>query len=372
MMYYFDNNATTPVLPEVLEKMLPCFNQFFGNASSKTHAYGWQADELVKNARLQIAEAIGAETSEIYFTSGATESISLALQIVAENYAEKGKHIITCKTEHKAMLDELSLLEKKGFEIEYLEVDNQGLISIEKIRNAIKKETIALSVMHVNNETGLIQPIDEISKICEAHHILFISDCTQSLGKVEINVKQQKIAMACFSAHKLNGPKGVGTLYISRKNPRVKITKSQLTGVHENGIRAGTLNVPGIVGMGEAARLAHQNLTYRIKHLTELRNLFEKHILKHFKVTVNSGSADRVANTSNICFENFSNTEIIKLLPEIAFSTGSACTSANNEPSHVLQAMQVNAKHSVRFSFGVQNTEKEILEAVELMRKRLG
>jgi cysteine desulfurase len=370
-MIYLDNNATTPLLNEVLSSMLPCFDTHFGNASSKTHAWGWQADELVKQARIKMADSIGAEPSEIYFTSGATESIQLALNIIAENYVSKGKHIISCHTEHKAMLDVLEKLIRQGFEITLLPVNKEGVINLSALKDSIRTDTIAVSIMHANNETGLLHPVDEIGKICVEKQVIFLSDCTQSFGKISVEVKAMQVGMACFSAHKFYGPKGVGALYISRRNPRVALQASKTDGAQESGLRAGTINVPGIVGMGEAARLASNNLNTRKAHLSFLRNTFEKTLEEHFRIRIHCKDQDRLPNTSNICFLDFENTTLIKKLPELAFSTGSACTSANAAPSHVLQAMKAKAQNTVRFSFGIQNTEAEIDQAISYIKKQL-
>jgi len=369
-MIYFDNNSTTPLSAAVLEKMLPCFTINYGNASSKTHALGWQADELVKIARQQVADALGAESSEIYFTSGATEAINLAFNIIEENYANKGKHIISCLTEHKAVLDRLAALEKRGFSVSYLPVNPQGQIDINLLKQSIQSDTIAIAIMHANNETGVLHPIAEIGKICTAHKLLFFSDCTQSVGKVKLNVQDSSLAMACISAHKFNGPKGVGALYISRKNPRVQLLNSKIEGGHENGIRSGTLNVPGIVGLGAAISTAYLQMDERINHLLMLRNQFENGLKRIMPVTIHGEMAERLPNTSNICLSGVNNTELIKKLPYVAFSVGSACMSAIPEPSHVLEAMHAEAAFSARFSFGIQNTSEEVDDALTLIRNK--
>lgn len=371
IMIYFDNNSTTPVIAKVIDRILPCFNSFYGNASSKTHAFGWQADELVKIARKQLSDAIGAEEQEIIFNSGATESIHIALQIIADNYSSKGKHIISCVTEHKALLDGLKKLEKNGFEVSLLKVNSEGQIDLNELEYAIRTDTIAVCLMHANNETGLIHPVDVVGELCEKKQILFFSDCTQSLGKIKVDVKSMKMAMACFSAHKLHGPKGIGALYISRKSPRVALRNTCIAGAHENGLRPGTLNVPGIVGMGAAVALAHQEGESRTNFLRELRDHFESELKKYFNIIIHCDSQNRLPNTSNVCFVDFNNTELIKKLPKLAFATGSACTSMNNEPSHVLAAMGARASHSIRFSFGVQNTMTEIEHAIQYIKDRL-
>lgn len=370
-MIYFDNNATTPISAKVLERMIPCFTTYYGNASSKTHAAGWQADELVKIARSQVANAIGADDQEIIFTSGATESITLALEIIAENYASKGKHIISCVTEHKAMLDGLQKLEKKGFAISLLPVNSDGNIDIEALESEIRPDTIAVCLMHANNETGLIHPVEKIGQICKKHQTLFISDCTQSAGKISVNVKAMKMAMACFSAHKFHGPKGIGALYISRKSPRVATHLSKTEGGHESGLRSGTLNVPGIVGMGAAINEYHEQVETRMNTLMEMRDYFETELKNTFKVIIHCKNKIRLPNTSNICFLDYDHTTLIKKLPEIAFSTGSACSNMSNSPSHVLEAMNAIASNTVRFSFGFQNTLEEVKSAIEYMKKQL-
>lgn len=369
-MIYFDNNSTTPLSAAVLEKMLPCFSMYYGNASSKTHALGWQADELVKIARQQVAEALGAESSEIYFTSGATEAINLAFNIMEENYANKGKHIISCLTEHKAVLDRLAAMEKKGFSVSYLPVDQQGQIDLNLLKKSIQPDTIAIAMMHANNETGVLQPIAEIGKICIDHKLLFFSDCTQSVDKIRVNVKDSFLAMACISAHKFNGPKGIGALYISRKNPRVQLLNSKIKGGHENGIRSGTLNVPGIVGLGTAISTAYLQMDERKNHLLMLRNQFENGLKNIMPVTIHGEMTERLPNTSNICLSGVKNTELIKKLPSIAFSVGSACMSAIPEPSHVLEAMHAESAFSARFSFGIQNTSEEVDDALTLIRNK--
>ncbi|MFN4124127.1 MAG: cysteine desulfurase family protein [Flavobacteriales bacterium] len=370
-MIYFDNNATTPISAKVLERMMPCFTFYYGNASSKTHAAGWQADELVKISRAQVANAIGADDQEIIFTSGATESIMLALEIISENYASKGKHIISCVTEHKAMLDGLLKLEKKGFEINLLPVNSDGNIDIEALESAIRPDTIAVCLMHANNETGLIHPVEKIGQICEKYQTLFISDCTQTAGKISVEVKTMKMAMACFSAHKFHGPKGIGALFISRKYPRVTVNRSKTVGGHESGLRSGTLNVPGIVGMGAALNEYHEQAIKRMNTLLDMRDYFETEIKNNFNVKIHCENVNRLPNTSNICFRDFDHATLIKKLPEIAFSTGSACSSSSNKPSHVLIAMNAIASNTVRFSFGSQNTLEEVKSAIEYMKIKL-
>jgi len=360
---YLDHNATTPVDPEVLDTMLPYFRTRFGNAASRTHAFGWTASDAVDKARRQVAGLIGAEDQEIIFCSGSTEAINLGIKGVFENYSAKGKHLVTVSTEHKAVLDTCAALKQKGAEITVLPVDRQGTLDLHLLEQAIRPDTILVCIMQANNETGLLHPMQEIGEIVSRKGSLLFCDATQAAGKVQVNVKENHGALLCLSAHKLYGPKGAGALYVSRKNPRVSLAAQQQGGGHERGLRSGTLNVPGLVGMGKACELAQSRLWDDAMHLSRLRTLLEQYMLDLGNVFVNGNSRQRLPNTSNLCFAGIRASELIKLIPEIALATGSACTSAIAEPSHVLQAMQVSeafAWASVRFSLGRENTEEEI------------
>lgn len=361
---YLDNNATTPMDPRVLEAMLPFFTKHFGNAASSTHQFGWEAEGAVEYAREQVAELIGAEPKEIVFTSGATESDNLALNGIFEAYAAKGNHIITVTTEHKAVLDSCKHIEKKGGEITYLNVKADGLIDIYELEKAIKPNTILISVMYANNEIGVIQPIKQISAIAKKHGILFFSDATQAAGKIPVDVLEDGIDILSFSAHKIYGPKGVGALYVRRKNPRVKITAQIDGGGHERGMRSGTLNVPGIVGFGKACELCKIEMTKDAEKMRTLRNRLENELLNLKEVTTNGNREQRIPNTSNMSFKNVDSSNlIISLSKNIALSSGSACTSATHSPSFVLKALGLSdemALCSLRFGLGRFTTEEEI------------
>lgn len=353
---YMDYNATTPCDPQVVEAMLPWFTENFGNAASRTHAYGWQAEEAVKLAREQVAQLIGATPDEIVFTSGATESVNLALKGAFDMYARKGNHIITVATEHKAVLDTCKHLEKVGAEITYLPVDENGIITIDELRAAIKPSTILIAVMYANNETGVIQSIKEISVVAKENGVLFFSDATQAVGKIPVNVISDGIDMMAFNAHKIYGPKGVGALYVRRRDPRVKLTALIDGGAHEKGMRSGTLNVPGIVGFGKACELCEENMAAEAGRLKLLRDKLEAGL----SGVVNGKNAARLSHVTNI---SFGEQLISAINKEIAVSSGSACTSALIEPSYVLKAMQVEdeaAFNSIRFSLGRFTTEEEI------------
>ena len=371
---YFDYNATTPVDPGVLETMLPWFSEKFGNAASSSHSYGWEAAEAVSIAREQTAQIIGAGKEEIIFTSGATESINLAIKGVTESYT-KGKHIITCATEHKAVLDTCASLEKKGFSITYLPVDCKGAVDLNLLQQSIISSTILIALMYANNETGLIHPVKEIGRIAKDRKILFFCDATQAVGKIPVNVLQDEIDLMAFSSHKLYGPKGVGALYVRRKNPRVTIKAQIDGGGHERGLRSGTLNVPGVVGFGKACSIAGIEMKDREAKLTELRNRLESAILSLGCVTVNGDNLHRLPNTSNLCFSQLHGPGLLSALSKtMAVSGGSACTSASPYPSHVLKAMgfsDADSKNSVRFSLGVFNTKEEIDFAVSEIKNIL-
>jgi cysteine desulfurase len=372
-MIYLDNNSTTPVDEKVLEKMLPYFSQKFGNAASVTHSFGWLAKDGVATAIKQVAELLHCDEQEIVFTSGATESINLAIQGVFEIYKNKGNHIITCKTEHKAVLDTCQALEKKGARITYLEVDKNGLVNLDQLQKEISSSTILVSIMYANNETGCIQPIEKIAEITHMHGSIFMSDATQAVGKLPIDLNTLGIDLIPFSAHKFYGPKGVGGLYIRRKKPRVILAPTIFGGGHQRGLRSGTLNVPGIVGLGAACALAKDEMESKQKLVLGLRNQLEKGLLQLPNVSINSLNANRLYNTSNICFKDIAAVDLIRHLKnKIAVATGSACTAEDQNPSHVLSAMGLTEKEAfsaMRFSLGKYNTKEEIEATVGLVRE---
>jgi cysteine desulfurase len=370
---YLDNNATTPCDPRVIEAMLPYFFEKPGNAASRSHPFGWEAEEAVDYAREQIALLIGAEDKEIIFTSGATESNNLALKGAYEMYSRKGNHIITVETEHKAILDTCRHLEKMGAEVTYLKVNNEGLISLEELEAAIRPKTILVSVMWANNETGVIQPIREIGAICEKHGVLFHSDATQAVGKIPTFPRQMGIHLMSFTAHKMYGPKGVGALYVSRRNPRVKVTAQMDGGGHERGMRSGTLNVPGIVGFGKAAEIARQGMAEEAERLRRLRDKLENALLQLEETKVNGSVEHRMPHVTNISFKHVEGEGLMMTFNQnIAVSSGSACTSASLEPSYVLVAMGLGddlAHSSIRFSLGRFTTEEDIDYTIEAVTK---
>jgi cysteine desulfurase len=366
---YLDNNSTTAIDPRVLDAMMPYLTTNFANANS-THQFGVGAYNAVKEARKQVAEIIGAETNEIVFTSGATEAINLAIKGVAENYAHKGKHIITVSTEHSAVLDNCKFLETKGFEVTYLPVQNDGLIDIDFFKSHLREDTILVSVMMVNNETGVIQPIKELAVLTHEVEAIFMTDATQAVGKLEFNVDDLDIDLLCFSGHKIYAPKGVGALYVRQRGNRIKIPALLHGGGHERGLRSGTLNVPGIVALGKACELAQKELEGKQKQIKELRDYLETLLLTIENSFVNGSVEHRLYNVTNICFVGADSEAVImglsnseNDLPLIAVSNGSACTSASIDPSHVLVAMGLDenqAFNSIRFSLGKYNTKEEI------------
>lgn len=369
---YLDYNATTPVDKRVLETMLPYFSEKFGNASSRTHAFGWIAEDAVKTARLQLANLLNCIEQEIVFTSGSTEAINLAIKGVWENYQTKGKHIITVKTEHKAVLDTCKALERKGADITYLSVDREGLIDLQELKNTLRPDTILVAVMYANNETGVIQPIKQIADLVHSNKSIFLCDATQAIGKINIDVEEDRIDLMCISAHKLYGPKGVGALYVRRKDPRVTLFPQIDGGGHERGLRSGTLNVTGIVGLGKACELAKQEMWEDAARISKLRTKLEQQLCTLENVFINGSTKHRLFNTTNICFQGIRSKTIINKTPTIAVAMGSACTSAVAEPSHVLKAMAVNDEDSyssIRFSLGKYTTEEEINEVVETFIK---
>lgn len=366
---YLDNNATTPIDKRVLDAMMPFLTDNFANASS-THQFGVNAHEAVKTARKQVAELIAAEPYEIVFTSGSTEAINLAIKGVAENYQNKGKHIVTVLTEHSAVLDTCKNLETKGFDVTYLPVQADGLIDLDTLKSVLREDTILVSIMLANNETGVIQPIREIAELTHNIGALFMTDATQAVGKIPINVDALGIDLMCMSGHKLYAPKGVGSLYVRQRLNRVKIPALLHGGGHEKGMRSGTLNVPGIVALGAACELAQKEMTKNAENIRSLRDYLETEILKIEGTSVNGNIEHRLYNTSNILFNGVDSDAMImglsnpeNDLPLIAVSNGSACTSASIEPSHVLTAMgldEVTAFNSIRFSLGKFNTKYEI------------
>jgi cysteine desulfurase len=374
-MVYLDYNATTPCDPQVMEAMLPYFTQKFGNAASRTHPYGWVADEAVEQARKQVAALIHAEPQEIVFTSGATEGCNLALKGVFELYATKGNHIITCVTEHKAVLDTCHRLEQKGASVTYLGVNEEGLIDLKELEAAIRAETILIAIMYANNETGVIQPVKAIGAIAKKHNVLFFTDATQAAGKTGINVREEDIDLLCLSAHKIYGPKGTGALYVRRKNPRVRLMAQIDGGGHERGFRSGTLNVPGIVGLGKACAVCQAGMENESARLQRLRDKLERALVTEGAL-VNGTTGERLQHVSNIALCNGIRAEkMVSLLNgRIAFSVGSACTSASQEPSHVLQGMGLEEKRiqsSLRLSLGRFTTEEEIDSVIEDIRNTI-
>ena len=370
---YLDNNATTQVDERVLNEMLPFFTQHYGNAASRTHAYGWLAEEAVEQARVNVAQLINAHPKEIVFTSGATESINLALKGVYEVYASKGNHIITCITEHKAVLDTCKHLEKNGADITYLPVQKDGRIDINELEKNIRPSTILISIMYANNEIGVIQPVQEIASIARQYNVLFFCDAAQAVGKIPVDVIKDDISLLSLSAHKMYGPKGVGALYVRRRDPRVKITAQMDGGGHENNMRSGTLNVPAIVGLGKACEICLDEMDAEAQRLNTLRDKFEEALLQLDNVSVNGNTEYRLPHVTNLSFEGTTaNRLIMSLNKSIAVSSGSACTSALVQPSYVLKALGCSdegANASVRFGLGRFTTEVEIDFAINEIMK---
>ena len=369
---YLDNNATTPMDPRVLEAMLPYFNEKFGNAASRNHPFGWAAEEGVDYAREQISKLINCSEKEIIFTSGATESNNLAIKGVFEMYAEKGNHIITATTEHKAVLDTCAHLEKLGASITYLEVKADGLIDLEELTNAITDKTILVSIMYGNNEIGVIQPMKEIAAITRSKGVLLHTDATQTVGKIPVDVEADGIDLLSFTAHKMYGPKGVGALYVRRKNPRVKVTAQMDGGGHERGMRSGTLNVPGIVGFGKACEIAMQDMEKDTIRLSAMRNRLEKSLIELEESYINGNTDHRLPHVTNISFKYVEGEGLMMAMKDLAVSSGSACTSASLEPSYVLKSLGLNddlAHSSIRFGLGRFTTDEEIDYAIECTKK---
>jgi cysteine desulfurase len=361
---YLDHNATTPMDPRVLEAMIPYFTENFGNAASRNHSFGWHAEEAVDYAREQIAKLVGADPKEIIFTSGATEADNLAIKGVYEMYASKGNHIITCTTEHKAVLDTCKHLEKLGAEVTYLEVQPDGLIDLKALEAAMRPTTILVAIMYANNEIGVVQPVKEISAIAKKHGALFFTDAVQAVGKIPVDVNADGIDLMAFTAHKMYGPKGVGALYVRRKNPRVKVTAQLDGGGHERGMRSGTLNVPGIVGFGKACELAISDMEADTARISKLRDKLENALKQIDESYVNGNPAHRLPHVSNISFKYVEGEGLMMgFNKDIALSSGSACTSASLEPSYVLKALGLGddlAHSSLRFGLGRYTTEEQI------------
>jgi cysteine desulfurase len=361
---YMDNHATTRVDPRVLEAMLPYFSERFGNAASRSHSFGWAAEEAVASAREQIAKLIGATANEIIFTSGATESDNLAIKGVAERYPEKGNHMITAVTEHKAVLDSCKHLENYGYRVTYLPVQKDGLIDLDHLRRAMDDKTILVSIMAANNETGVLQPIAEIGKLCHERGVLFHTDAAQAVAKIPIAVNQQNIDLMSIASHKMYGPKGVGALYVRSKDPTVRISAVIDGGGHERGMRSGTLNVPGIVGLGKACAIASEEMPKEACHLAGLRNRLRDQIMSRLDdVYINGSMENRLPGNLNLSFAHVDGEALMLGLNDIAVSSGAACTSAKLEPSYVLKALGCEdelAQSSIRFGLGRFNTEAEV------------
>jgi len=361
---YLDNHATTRVDPRVVEAMLPYFTEYFGNAASRNHEFGWKAEEAVDRARKQIADLIGATPREIIFTSGATESDNLAIKGVAEMYAEKGNHIITAATEHKAVLDTCKKLEKHGYRVTYLPVMGDGLIDLDMLKESFTEKTILVTIMYANNEIGVLQPVREIGAMCRERGVLFHTDAVQAIGKVPVDVNKDNIDLASITAHKLYGPKGVGALYVRRKAPRVQITAQMDGGGHERGMRSGTLNVPGIAALGEACAIAQKEMPEESKRLRYLRDKLKDKLQSGLdEVYINGSMEHRLPHSLNMSFAYVEGESLLMGINDVAVSSGSACTSATLEPSYVLKALGVGddvAHSSIRFGIGRFNTEEEI------------
>lgn len=372
---YLDYNATTPCDPQVVEAMLPFFSEHFGNAASKAHAHGWYAEEAVAQAREQVAELIGASSSEIVFTSGATESINLAIQGIAEKQATKGKHIITIATEHKAVLDVCDYIETQGYIVTVLPVNKEGMIDLDQLQSAIQEDTILIAAMYANNETGVVHPVAAIGAIARQRSIPFFCDATQAVGKIPVDVNQENIDMMAFSGHKMYGPKGVGALYVRKKDPKIEISPLFYGGGHERKLRSGTLNVPGIIGLGKAASICQSGMQEDAARLLSYRDLFWNAIKDLNGVRWNGRQENSLSHVANICFDLPGGDNMIKLLTKhMSVSSGSACSSAIVAPSHVLKAMGLTDKQahaSIRFSMGRFTTDEEVKMLVEEVTRAL-
>lgn len=368
---YVDYNSTTPIDSRVLDAMLPFLKENFGNSSS-THHFGQIINKSVKQAREKIAHFINSESNEIIFTSGATEAINIALKGIAESYTGKGKHIITVSTEHKAVIDTCKELERKGFEVTFLPVKENGLVCLDVLEQSIRLDTILVSVMYVNNETGIIQPIKKIASLAHKKGVLFMTDATQALGKIDIDVDELGVDLLCFSGHKMYAPKGIGALYIRRSGNKVNLTPQIHGGGHEIGLRSGTLNVPGIIALAKACEIAGQEMEENETIIFELRNKLESELLKLQNTSLNGDLAKRIYNTTNICFQGQDANVLIGRMRNIAVSNGSACSSAIFEPSHVLKSMGLSnddAFASLRFSLGKYNTMEDVAIVIEKIKE---
>ncbi|EHQ29298.1 IscS subfamily cysteine desulfurase [Mucilaginibacter paludis] len=369
---YLDNNATTPMDPRVLDAMLPYFTTKFGNAASRNHPFGWVAEEGVDYAREQVAKLIGASEKEIIFTSGATESDNLGIKGVFEMYKDKGNHVITCTTEHKAVLDTCKHIEKLGARVTYLPVQADGLLDLNLLEQSMTSETILVCIMYGNNEIGVIQPIKEIAAIAHKHGALFMTDATQAVGKIPVDVNKDGIDILAMSAHKMYGPKGVGALYVRRKGPRVKVTAQMDGGGHERGMRSGTLNVAGIVGLGKACEICALDMEADTKRLSALRDKLEKSLTELEESYVNGNVEHRLPHVANISFKYVEGEGLMMAMKDLAVSSGSACTSASLEPSYVLKNLGLSddlAHSSIRFGLGRFTTEEEVDYAIEVTKK---
>jgi len=361
---YMDHHATTPVDPRVVEVMLPCFTEVFGNPASRNHSFGWRAEEVVETARAQVAGLIGARTREIVFTSGATESINTALKGVAVARRSRGNHILSLQTEHKAVLDSLKRLEDAVFRVSYLPVDSDGLVELDRLERAITDKTVLISVLSANNEIGVIQPIDEISRIARRHGVVLHVDAAQAVGKIPVDVERDQVDLLSLTAHKLYGPKGVGALYVRRKDPRIELAPLIDGGGHERGLRSGTLNVPGIAGLGRACEIAGAEMEGESKHLVALRDRLLDGLRRRLDgISVNGSMEHRLPHNLNVSFGGVDGEAMLMRLDDVAVSSGSACTTAMPQPSHVLRALGVSdalAASSLRFGLGRWNTEEEV------------
>ncbi|MFM9006959.1 MAG: cysteine desulfurase family protein [Bacteroidota bacterium] len=365
---YLDHNSTTPVDAQVLEAMLPYFREHFGNASSRTHAFGWVAAAAVEQSRREVAGLIGAEPDEVVFTSGATEALNIAIHGICSAYASRGRHLVVCVSEHKAVLEPIEALESQGWSVTRIGIDREGLIDHAALQQAVRSDTVLVAVMFANNETGVIQDVERIGKLTHERGAVFLCDTTQAAGKVRVDVQAHNIGVCTLSAHKLGGPKGVGALYIRRKHPRIKVSPLSYGGGQERGIRPGTLNEPGIVGLGTACRLATERLWDYGSRVSRLRTILEQELCVELQLGYINGSVrSRLPNTTNIRFSSIRAERLITAIPGIACSAGSACTSALPEPSHVLQAMGLDEEacnSSLRFSLGADTTEAEIRQTI--------
>ncbi|HET9823770.1 MAG TPA: IscS subfamily cysteine desulfurase [Chitinophagaceae bacterium] len=372
---YLDHNATTPCDPRVVEAMLPYFAEHFGNAASRNHMFGWEAEEAVNLAREQVATLIGAEPGEIIFTSGATEADNLALKGVFETYTGKGNHIITCNIEHRAVLDPCRHLEMRGADVTYLRVGNDGLINLDELESAFKPGTILVAIMYANNEIGTLMPIKQISAIAKSKGVLLFTDATQAVGKIPVDVDKDGIDLMAFNAHKIYGPKGIGALFVRRKNPRVKLTAQMDGGGHEKGMRSGTLNVPGIIGFGKACEICKAEMTDDGERMNMLRNKLENALVNIGEVCVNGSTKHRLPHVSNMAFLGAEAENLMMALnKDLAVSSGSACMSASLEPSYVLKALGLTdeiSRSSLRFSLGRDITEEEIDYAIKAVGNSL-